>query len=737
MGSRFALIIGNSQYEDSGLARLVTPSEDARDFSDVLRAPQIGGFDEVIPLLDETASRIQREIARFCASKSSGDLLLLYFSGHGLLDEEGQLYLGARDTERSLLSGTAVPAAFITREMDRSRARQQILILDCCHSGAFAQGMKGPATVGTGEAFRGTGGAGRFVLTATDSTQYAWEGSRPAEGDYCSVFTRHLVHGLRSGEADVNGDGNITPDELYDYIYEHTVQDTPNQTPSKWAFRQQGDIWIARNPSPPRAAQLPPELVEDIESVYPWKREGVLHELERLLNGTHRGLALAAEVALGRLSEDDSRRVAGKACEILNAAVRDGAKTGDRPLCPRAEERLGAEESVPVFEGPLPLAAAQQEVESEPAVAAFRRLPVSLAAMLAVFACGVSAVACRSAMLRIWGPAGAERSNLWAMAGLIVAALLSAYLGERRGKKELLITGLALNCAGLLGFHPGWAYSEFGWVVWVMLGLGQGAVLVAANALMSDVSPRRSSGLNLLNAFAMGGAMISPFQDASIDLLLATEALCVVCVIAAAATRMPGSAPVRTEFHELVRSSRFWLPTAVVTLGGMAVLSLAQTREFQFFSNLSSGPFARLVTEVAAGSAVGCAIAWAVLSKKAPAIVLAPSALLLALAGALVLVNGYLPWQAWILLGVFAGPISPTGLGMAADAFSGSTLAIGLAIACASLAGFVWLSILRAFVATEWSLLTGVLLTATCVAVALVVRAGLRGNGPDDQSLAI
>ena len=63
--------------------------------------------------------------------------------------------------------------------MDRSHSKQLVLILDCCHSGAFGYGAKGVqgASVGTATAFEGTG-RGRVVLTATDSTQYAWEGDQ-------------------------------------------------------------------------------------------------------------------------------------------------------------------------------------------------------------------------------------------------------------------------------------------------------------------------------------------------------------------------------------------------------------------------------------------------------------------------------------------------------------------------------------------------------------------------------
>ena len=48
-----------------------------------------------------------------------------------------------------------------------------------------------------------------------------------------SVFTRHLVNGLRTGEADLNGDGNITVDELYTFARDHVIEEMPNQRPKR------------------------------------------------------------------------------------------------------------------------------------------------------------------------------------------------------------------------------------------------------------------------------------------------------------------------------------------------------------------------------------------------------------------------------------------------------------------------------------------------------------------------
>ena len=322
MGRKVALVIGNSEYDDASLARLITPSEDVNDLATLLKSPDIGGFDEVLTLVNEAATTVRKAVARLFKEKSPDDLLLLYFSGHGVLDDQGHLYLAVKDTERDLLSGTAIPANFITGEMDRSRSKRQVLIFDCCHSGAFARGSKGVvgASVGTASVFEGTG-YGRVVLTATDATQYAWEGDRVIGQADNSVFTHFMIQGLQTGEADQDHDGRITLDELYDYVYAQVVATTPKQTPGKWSFKQQGEMVIAKNPHPPvmKAVELPIELRQAIESPLANVREGAVRELAGLLRSSNAGLVLAAQDALQHLVEDDSRRVSVAASDCLKA----------------------------------------------------------------------------------------------------------------------------------------------------------------------------------------------------------------------------------------------------------------------------------------------------------------------------------------------------------------------------------------------------------------------------------
>jgi len=71
--------------------------------ADVLLDAEVGGFQDAKLLVNLSTASVRRAIANFYANKARDDLLLLYFSGHGVLDDQGRLYLAVKDTERSLL----------------------------------------------------------------------------------------------------------------------------------------------------------------------------------------------------------------------------------------------------------------------------------------------------------------------------------------------------------------------------------------------------------------------------------------------------------------------------------------------------------------------------------------------------------------------------------------------------------------------------------------------------------
>ena len=258
---KYALIIGNNKYDDSKLAGLKTPAADSQALAKILDDQTIGSFDEVTPLINQTETQVRRAISTFLTNKKPDDLVLLYFSGHGVLDDRGRLYLALKDTQVNLLKATSISSSFVADEMDSCRSKRQIFILDCCHSGAFARGTKGEQKAITETTFEGSG-FGRVVLTASDSTQYALEGDQVIKQTELSLFTHFLLEGLKTGEADLNNDGHISLDEWYDYTYGRVISETPRQVPHKWSYNQQGDLVIARNPYvKKRVAELPYEQI--------------------------------------------------------------------------------------------------------------------------------------------------------------------------------------------------------------------------------------------------------------------------------------------------------------------------------------------------------------------------------------------------------------------------------------------------------------------------------------------
>ena len=264
-GRRLALVISNSEFDDPTLTKLVRSTADVEELLSVLQDPEIGRFDEVTTLVNEPADVVRRAISHFFTESHRDDLLLLYFIGHAAVSSRGRLYLAMINTEHDLLTGTAIPATFIADEMDSSRSKQQILILDCHYSNAAA--TEGPGllgtTVDTGAAFS-RNGQQRIIVAAADSTEYYWSAEAVTGSAVPSRFTHYVIQGLSTGAADIDEDGRITVDELFTYVRNQLSASATGeaaQIPRKWspfAYQEQGEIVIAQTPPEPELLPAPP-----------------------------------------------------------------------------------------------------------------------------------------------------------------------------------------------------------------------------------------------------------------------------------------------------------------------------------------------------------------------------------------------------------------------------------------------------------------------------------------------
>lgn len=126
------------------------------------------------------------------------DIALLYFSGHGYLNSYGG-YLVTTDFKKY---DEGVSMSDILRLANNSKAKNKVVILDCCHSGSFA--VPHIANSGFSELSDGL-----TVLTACRAHEASIE-----EGK--GVFSALLIDALEGQCADLTG--NILPSSIYAYI---------------------------------------------------------------------------------------------------------------------------------------------------------------------------------------------------------------------------------------------------------------------------------------------------------------------------------------------------------------------------------------------------------------------------------------------------------------------------------------------------------------------------------------
>ena len=246
--AKYALLVGMSEYESRKIKALPGVVKDIEAMQRILRQPEIGGFDDVKLLKNVDTATIQLEIQRLFIEKCKrNDLALLYFSGHGWRDENRYLYFLCKNSivnsQNQIFNG--VSGRFVQEEcMNRSKTKRQVLILDCCFSGAFAEGMSAKDLRNEVVDIEGQlGGEGRAVLTSSTATQVSFEDEIGG-----GIYTRYLVEGIEKGGADADDEGAITVGELHKYAKRKVQEAKPAMKPEIFAVREGYTIKLAQAP---------------------------------------------------------------------------------------------------------------------------------------------------------------------------------------------------------------------------------------------------------------------------------------------------------------------------------------------------------------------------------------------------------------------------------------------------------------------------------------------------------
>ncbi|BAY94576.1 MULTISPECIES: caspase, EACC1-associated type [unclassified Tolypothrix] len=244
--AKIALLIGVSEYSQ-GIPPLSSALNDVEAMQRVLQDPNLGGFEQVERLLNPDAIAMRKAIQKLFREASKEDLVLFFFSGHGITNDEDHLYLATRNTAKDDFEATAVDASFIRGQSNNCYAKRQVLILDACYSGAIAQGWK-TKSIGV-DIKKQLGAEGRVVLTSSSATQTSFE----QEGSTLSLYTQYLVEGIETGAADTDNDGNIHVQELHAYAKAKVQAVKPKMTPDIILDKEGFNILLAYAPKNPES----------------------------------------------------------------------------------------------------------------------------------------------------------------------------------------------------------------------------------------------------------------------------------------------------------------------------------------------------------------------------------------------------------------------------------------------------------------------------------------------------
>jgi tetratricopeptide (TPR) repeat protein len=214
----YALVIGIAHYQNlPESAQLRYPDRDAESLYTTLISKQGGEFpaDHVHMLTGAQASKanILHELNDWLpAVTGPDDRVLIYFAGHGFISG-GKGYLAPYDIDLHDIADTAIPMDTIGSLIGtKIKGKWKVLLTDACHSGAIT-----PETSPTA-LNRVLLNVHQSVLSLTASRDREQSFESPDWGGGHGIFTYYVVRGL-GGEADANGDGIVTADELAEYVH--------------------------------------------------------------------------------------------------------------------------------------------------------------------------------------------------------------------------------------------------------------------------------------------------------------------------------------------------------------------------------------------------------------------------------------------------------------------------------------------------------------------------------------
>lgn len=193
---RYAVVVGINQYVPGTFPALQFAVADADAMRKTLSGPAEKFDVDEVTAFTATTENIKEHLHTAASAAEEDATLLFYFAGHGG-EVNGRQYLASYEVSpKALERGLSIDE--VRDEMQRSKARRKILLIDACRADVESGATRGVLVQRFGVL---PSAAGLEILNATGEKQSSYEEPQFGHG----VFTQYVVRGLNGEAADENG----------------------------------------------------------------------------------------------------------------------------------------------------------------------------------------------------------------------------------------------------------------------------------------------------------------------------------------------------------------------------------------------------------------------------------------------------------------------------------------------------------------------------------------------------
>jgi len=225
-----ALLIGVQNYEeDSGWTNLKTPINDINRLKHILVTKYGFNSNHIYLLPDATYQDLLDAIGDLRQKVNNRTNLLIYYAGHGWIDEDGEYFWIPSDGRRSPKSW--IYTDYILKKIRSFDSLHTLFIVDSCFGGALnSHASRGPTDVGVRKLYQKKS---RQLITAGGNEPVADTGS-----SHNSIFAGALLDILENQPEDQP----LSVQELFSQL-QPTIVASSNQTPTYDRLPNSRDEW--------------------------------------------------------------------------------------------------------------------------------------------------------------------------------------------------------------------------------------------------------------------------------------------------------------------------------------------------------------------------------------------------------------------------------------------------------------------------------------------------------------